>query len=64
MDKVSADWNFIINSDKSFKEDLARNARLLKHVTSNEQDTKDDTEDINKYSADDDNPYTPNVEKN
>ena len=46
LEKASAEWTFIINSDTSFTEELARNAGLLKRVTSNEQETKDDTEDI------------------
>ena len=46
LEKTSTEWNFIINSYTSFKEKLARNAGFLKRVTSNEQETKDDTEDI------------------
>ena len=64
LEKASAEWTFIINSDTSFKEELARKAGLLKRVISNEQETKDDTEDINKYRGDDIYPYTPNVEEN
>ena len=36
---------------------------MLKCVTSIAQDTKDDEEDINKYSIEDDYRYTPNIEK-
>ena len=64
MEKASAEWTFIINSEKLDREEFARNAGSLKRVPSNEQGTKDDTEDINKYRGDYIHPYTPNVEEN
>ena len=63
IEKACFEWKSVINSQRSLKEVLLRQARLDKHEELANKETKDDDDidDLN-YSPDDSPPYTPCVE--
>ena len=63
IEKACYEWNCVINSETSIKEELLREEELVKRDRSVNQDTKNDELDENKYRSGDDLPYTPTVEK-
>ena len=62
IEKACVEWNFVINSEISFKEDMLRQAILDKRDKSVNQDTKDDELNEHNYSPDDLPLYTPTAE--
>ena len=62
IEKACVEWNFVINSEISFRENMLRQAISDKRDKSVNQDRKDDELDEHKYSLEDLPPYTPTVE--
>ena len=62
IEKACVEWNLVINSNRSFKEDMLKQAILDKREELANKETKDDDDvDELKYNLEDSPPYTPTV---
>ena len=64
IEKAFFEWKSVLNSQRSVKENMLKQAILDKCDESSNKETKDDDDDVDEhnYSPDDSPPYTPTVE--